>query len=227
MATAITDGKVNVILLFQFLMEAGWAQKGQMIGITQPRRVAAITLAKRVAEEKGCLVGREVGYCVRFDECFDKEATKIKFMTEGILMNEIMAGPLLLAYSVIILDEAHERTLLTDMCLGLMKKILCKRRELRLIVSSATLEAEALQNFFQQEDESKSISAEILSIQGRVYPVEIYYANNPVPNYVKAAVETVIKIHENQRMGHVLVFLTGQEEVDEAVALLKYALFLF
>ncbi|XP_077542583.1 putative ATP-dependent RNA helicase DHX35 [Haemaphysalis longicornis] len=70
----------------QYLMEAGWARKGQMIGVTQPRRVAAISLAKRVAAEKGCLVGQEVGYCVRFDDCFDKEGTMIKFMTEGILV---------------------------------------------------------------------------------------------------------------------------------------------
>lgn len=205
----------------QYLMEAGWAQKGQMIGITQPRRVAAISLAKRVAEEKGCLAGQEVGYCVRFDDCFDKQDTKIKFMTEGILVNEIMANPLLPSYSVIMLDEAHERSLLTDMCLGLMKKILRKRPDLRLVVSSATLEAEALQNFFQDEVENKSISAEILSIQGRVYPVEVYYLNDPVANYVKASVETVMKIHESQRMGHVLVFLTGQDEVEEATNLLK------
>lgn len=169
-------------------------------------------------------------------------------MTEGILVNEIMANPLLPSYSVIMLDEAHERSLLTDMCLGLMKKILRKRPDLRLVVSSATLEAEALQNFFQDEVEkcgyllnwnkvisvfgqslrstiyssfSKSISAEILSIQGRVYPVEVYYLNDPVANYVKASVETVMKIHESQRMGHVLVFLTGQDEVEEATNLLK------
>lgn len=167
-------------------------------------------------------------------------------MTEGILVNEIMANPLLPSYSVIMLDEAHERSLLTDMCLGLMKKILRKRPDLRLLVSSATLEAEALQNFFQDEVEkygyllnwnkvisvfgqslrsvysfSKSISAEILSIQGRVYPVEVYYLNDPVANYVKASVETVMKIHESQRMGHVLVFLTGQDEVEEATNLLK------
>lgn len=205
----------------QYLMEAGWAQKGQMIGVTQPRRMAAITLARRVAEEKGCFVGQEVGYCVRFDECFDREMTKIKFMTEGILVNEIMASPLLPTYSVLMLDEAHERTLLTDTSLGLMKKILLKRLDLRLIISSATLEAEVLKQFFHNDIESKNISAEILSIQGRTYPVEVYYLSNPVPNYVKASVETVVKIHETQRMGHVLVFLTGQDEVEEAVTLLK------
>ncbi|XP_075733811.1 putative ATP-dependent RNA helicase DHX35 isoform X3 [Rhipicephalus microplus] len=211
----------------QYLMEAGWAQKGQMIGVTQPRRMAAITLARRVSEEKGCLVGQEVGYCVRFDECFDREGTKIKefslfqFMTEGILVNEIMANPLLPVYSVLMLDEAHERTLLTDTSLGLMKKILLKRPDLRLIISSATLEAEVLKQFFHSDIESKNISAEILSIQGRAYPVEVYYLSHPVPNYVKAAVETVVKIHETQRMGHVLVFLTGQDEVEEAVNLLK------
>lgn len=205
----------------QYLMEAGWARKGQMIGVTQPRRVAAISLAKRVAAEKGCLVGQEVGYCVRFDDCFDKEGTMIKFMTEGILVNEIMTNPLLPSYSVLMLDEAHERTLLTDTTLGLMKKILLKRPDLRLIISSATLEAEVLKNFFQSDVESKHISSEIMSIQGRAYPVDIYYLDNPVPNYVKGAVETVMKIHETQRMGHVLVFLTGQDEVEEAVSLLK------
>lgn len=205
----------------QYVMEAGWAGKGQAIGVTQPRRVAAISLAGRVAEEKGCLVGQSVGYCVRFDDCSNKELTKIKFITEGILINEIMANPLLPSYSIIMLDEAHERTLSADICLGLMKKILRKRPELRLIVSSATLDAEVLRDFFSSQVDSKSISTAILSIEGRVYPVDIYYLNEPVPNYVRASVDTVIKIHEGQRMGHVLVFLTGQDEVEEAVSLLK------
>ncbi|XP_064474094.1 probable ATP-dependent RNA helicase DHX35 isoform X2 [Ornithodoros turicata] len=143
------------------------------------------------------------------------------FMTEGILINEIMTKPLLPSYTVVMLDEAHERTLSADICLGLMKKILKKRPDLRLIVSSATLDAEVLRDFFSSGIESKSISAAILSIQGRAYPVDIYYLNEPVPNYVKASVDTVIKIHEGQPAGHVLVFLTGQEEVDEAVDMLK------
>lgn len=110
-----------------------------MIGITEPRRVAVTTLAARVAEESKSKLGYEVGYSIRFDECFSREVTKIKFMTEGILIREMMGDPLLKSYSVIILDEAHERTVSTDILMGLLKKVLRKRRELRVIISSATV----------------------------------------------------------------------------------------
>lgn len=126
----------------QYLAEAGWTAEGRVVGVTQPRRVAAVTVAGRVADERGAVLGHEVGYCIRFDDCTDPLATRIKFLTDGMLVREMMVDPLLTKYSVIMLDEAHERTLYTDIAIGLLKKIQKKRGDLRLIVASATLDAE-------------------------------------------------------------------------------------
>lgn len=212
----------------QYLAECGYTKIGEdgkklAIGVTQPRRVAATTLAARVAEERQCRLGTQVGYNIRFDECFIAGETEIKYLTEGILTREMMSDPLLKQYSVIIIDEAHERTLYTDILLGLVKKILRKRPELRLIVSSATLEAESMKDFFNlndnEEDSSKDTST-ILCIEGRTYPVDIYYLKEAVPDYVKACIDTVISIHEKESSGDILVFLTGQEEVENACSIL-------
>ncbi|XP_042561269.1 probable ATP-dependent RNA helicase DHX35, partial [Clupea harengus] len=131
----------------QYLLEAGWAAEGKVIGV-KPRRVAATSVANRVAEERGALLGHEVGYTIRFDDCSDPNATRIKFLTDGMLVREMMADPLLKKYSVLMLDEAHERTLYTDIAIGLLKKIQKKRRDLRVIVASATLDAKKFQEFF-------------------------------------------------------------------------------
>jgi len=107
----------------QYLLEAGWAAGGRCIACTQPRRVAAAGVASRVADERGVLLGHaEVGYAIRFDECCHPTETRIKFMTDGMLVRETMLDPLLTAYSVIMIDEAHERSLYTDVLLGLLKK---------------------------------------------------------------------------------------------------------
>ena len=208
----------------QYLVDARWTSgqdKTFMIGITQPRRIAATSLACRVAEERECKLGTEVGYNIRFDECFHNGVTRIKYLTEGILVREMMSDPLLKNYSVMMVDEAHERTLYTDILLGLLKKIIRKRPELRVIVSSATLEAETIRDFFNlKTSESSKDTSAILSVEGRAYPVEIFYSEEPAANYIKASVETVIKIHETQPHGDVLVFLTGQEEVEQAVEML-------
>ncbi|KAG1692968.1 putative ATP-dependent RNA helicase DHX35 [Nymphon striatum] len=212
----------------QYLIEAGWGKDGKIVGVTQPRRVAATTLATRVAEEKGCIIGGTVGYSIRFDDCFSPEKTRIKFLTEGIMIREMMSDPLLSHYSVIMVDEAHERSLYTDILLGLLKKVLKKRPDLRVIVSSATLEAEQMKDFFNRndsEDLTKDNST-ILSIEGRLHPVDVFYVNEPIADYVKAPVDTVIKINEapkNQEglgSGDILVFLTGQEEVEHVTSLL-------
>lgn len=207
----------------QYLYEAGWCADGKIVGITEPRRVAATTLASRVADEKGTPLGGVVGYSIRFDDAFDPSNTKIKYMTEGILLREMMADPLLRNYCVIVLDEVHERTLLTDIIMGLMKKILQKRRSLKLIVASATVDAEQLRDFFNlnSSNDSSKDSSVIISVQGRLYPVEVFYVKEPVPDYVKATVDTAMKIHESEPNGDILIFLTGYEEVDRAVALLK------
>ncbi|XP_063980646.1 probable ATP-dependent RNA helicase DHX35 [Diachasmimorpha longicaudata] len=206
----------------QYLLEAGWCTDGKIIGITEPRRVAATSLASRVADERGCILGTDVGYSIRFDDSTDN-TTKIKYMTEGILLREMMGDPLLTKYSVIILDEVHERTLLTDIIMGLLKKILKKRKSLRIIVSSATVDAEELRDFFNgntSKDAGRDTAC-ILSVEGRLYPVDIFYVAEPVPDYVKGVVDTALKIHENEEPGDILAFLTGMDEVDRAVSLLQ------
>lgn len=210
----------------QYLLEAGWVSNSSMVGITQPRRIAATTLAQRVAEEKGTLIGHTVGYSIRFDDCYSEQETRIKYLTEGTLINEMMQDPLLRLYSVVMLDEIHERTLNGDIILGLLKKVIKKRPDLKLIVTSATFEAETIFDFFNKNDTSdkNKDTAIILSIEGRNFPVSVYYVADPVPDYVKVSVETAIKIHQSEVRGDVLVFLTGQEEVELAVSLLiEYA----
>ncbi|CAL8142751.1 unnamed protein product [Orchesella dallaii] len=210
----------------QYLAEAGWASDGTMIGVTQPRRVAATSLASRVADEMGAILGDEVGYAIRFDEKFSPTRTKVKYLTEGLLIREMLGDPLLRQYSVIMLDEVHERTVNSDILMGLLRKILKKRKNLKLIISSATMDAEEIQRFFNLRDKKSSKSSSddtsvILSVSGRSYPIEICYAVDPVPDYVKDAVKTVMKIHETEGKGDILVFLTGQEEVDNAITLLQ------
>ncbi|XP_043260879.1 probable ATP-dependent RNA helicase DHX35 isoform X1 [Colletes gigas] len=202
----------------QYLLEAGWCTDGKIIGITEPRRVAATSLANRVADERNCILGTEVGYSIRFDNCTD-ETTRIKYMTEGILLRELMGDPLLTSYSVIVIDEVHERTLLTDIIMGLLKKIMRKRKSLKIVVCSATVDAEQLRDFFNTG--TVKDTAVIMNVEGRLYPVDIYFVKEPVANYVTSVVDTVLKIHEHEEPGDVLAFLTGLDEVDQAVSLLS------
>ncbi|XP_076636539.1 putative ATP-dependent RNA helicase DHX35 isoform X2 [Colletes latitarsis] len=197
---------------------AGWCTDGKIIGITEPRRVAATSLANRVADERNCILGTEVGYSIRFDNCTD-ERTRIKYMTEGILLRELMSDPLLTSYSVIVVDEVHERTLLTDIIMGLLKKIMRKRRSLKIVVCSATVDAEQLRDFFNTG--TIKDTAVIMNVEGRLYPVDIFFVKEPVANYVTSVVDTVLKIHEHEEPGDILAFLTGLDEVDQAVTLLS------
>lgn len=183
----------------QYLAEGGFANKG-VIGCTQPRRVAAVSVAKRVAEEVGCQLGKEVGYTIRFEDCSGPE-TKIKYMTDGIMQREILLDPLLEKYSVIMLDEAHERTIATDVLFGLLKKTLKRRPDLKVIVTSATLDAEKFSVYFNQ--------CPIFSIPGRTYPVEIMYSREPESDYLDAALVTVMQIHLTEPPGDILLFLTS------------------
>ncbi|XP_051160158.1 probable ATP-dependent RNA helicase DHX35 [Leptopilina boulardi] len=206
----------------QYLVQAGWASDRKMIGITEPRRIAATTLASRVAEERGCMLGTEVGYCIRFDDC-SNENTKIKYITEGILLREMMSDPLLTKYCVIIMDEVHERTVLTDILMGLLKKILKKRKSLKVIISSATVDAEELRDFFNlnTSKNSKDNTATVMSVEGRLHGVDIYYSQEPVADYVQSVVDTALNIHKTEEAGDILAFLTGLDEVDKAVSLLS------
>ncbi|EJD74781.1 D-tyrosyl-tRNA(Tyr) deacylase [Loa loa] len=199
----------------QYLMEVGWASDGRKIGVTQPRRIAAVTLANRVAEEKSCKLGTDVGYVVRFDDMTDSE-TKIKYMTDGILLREFMSDPLLTQYSILMIDEAHERSINTDVTLGLLRKVIMVRQDLRIIVSSATLDAILFRDFFElndTNDRTKDITS-IISVEGHIHPVTVYHTRNPVPDYIQKTVETVLDIHKNEQPGDILVFLTGQDEVE-------------
>ncbi|OBT94846.1 hypothetical protein VE01_06365 [Pseudogymnoascus verrucosus] len=210
----------------QFLEKAGWCSEGKAIAITQPRRVAATTVATRVAEEFGCTLGQEVGYSIRFEDV-TSAATKIKFLTDGLLLREALVDPLLSRYSVIMVDEAHERSLSTDVLLGVLRKIHKRRPELRIIVSSATLQAHEFLTFFTAEDtatakdaggtESGKDAGAIISLEGRMYPVDILYTESPAEDYLEMAIQTVFDIHTKEPEGDILVFLTGREEIDKAV----------
>ncbi|KAJ4912425.1 RNA helicase family protein [Raphanus sativus] len=195
----------------QYLREAGYTKRGK-IGCTQPRRVAAMSVASRVAQELGVKLGHEVGYSIRFEDC-TSERTVIKYMTDGMLLRELIAEPKLDSYSVIIVDEAHERTLSTDILFGLVKDLAKFRPDLRLIISSATLEAKKFSEYFD--------SARIYMIPGRRYPVEKLFQRFPEPDRLETAVRTVFQIHQREPLGDVLVFLTGQEEIETAETKLK------
>ena len=181
----------------QYVAEAGFTIAGK-IGCTQPRRVAAMSVAKRVSEEFGCRLGQEVGYTIRFEDCTSPE-TKIKYMTEGMLLRECLIDSNLSQYSLIMLDEAHERTIHTDVLFGLMKKAVKKRPDLKLIV---TLDAVKFSTYF--------FEAPIFTIPGRTYPVEILYTKEAETDYLDAALVTVMQIHLTEPPGDVLVFLTGK-----------------
>jgi ATP-dependent RNA helicase DDX35 len=174
--------------------------------------------------------GQQIGYSIRFEDCFTPNVTRIKFVTDGLLIREMMQNPLLPQYSVIILDEVHERNVNTDIIIGLLKKIMKKRDDLRIIVCSATVDAEEIKLYFDEGKNKKSkknseetnLSTAIVSVEGRYYPIEISYLSEPCDNYVKASVTTAFAIHMTQEEndGDILIFLTGQDEVDEAVSAL-------
>uniref|UniRef100_A0A0D9UY79 RNA helicase n=1 Tax=Leersia perrieri TaxID=77586 RepID=A0A0D9UY79_9ORYZ len=212
----------------QYLKEAGWAEGGRLIGCTQPRRLAVQSVASRVAEEVGVRLGEEVGYTIRFEDQTNPGTTMIKFLTDGVLIREMMEDPLLTKYSVIMVDEAHERSISTDMLLGLLKKR--RRPDLRLIISSATIEARSMSTFFNIRRKNSSLESAdhlpnpepaILSVEGKGYTVEIHYAEEPVSDYLQASVNTVLLIHEKEPPGDILVFLTGQDDIDAAVKMLN------
>ncbi|KAK2657156.1 hypothetical protein Ddye_010208 [Dipteronia dyeriana] len=197
----------------QYLHEAGYTKQGLKIGCTQPRRVAAMSVATRVSQEMGVKLGHEVGYSIRFED-HTSAHTVIKYMTDGMLRREIINEPNLASYSVLMVDEAHERTLSTDILLGLLKDLIKSRPNLKLIISSATLDAVKFSDYFD--------SAPIFKIPGRKYPVEIHYTTTPEVDYIDAAIVTALQIHVTQPPGDILVFLTGQQEIETAEEILKH-----
>lgn len=197
-------GSGKTTQLTQFLHEDGYSKSG-MIGCTQPRRVAAMSVAKRVSEEMECKLGSTVGYAIRFEDCTSKE-TVIKYMTDGVLLRESLNEPDLDKYSCVIMDEAHERALNTDVLMGLFKKILARRRDLKLIVTSATMNSKRFSDFYGGAPE--------FFIPGRTFPVDVMFHRSPVEDYVDQAVQQVLSIHVSMGAGDILVFMTGQEDIE-------------
>ena len=203
----------------QFLIHCGLASVSPTTGAlravacTQPRRVAAMSIAQRVADEMDVALGEEVGYTIRFEDVTRADKTVLKFMTDGMLLREAMTDPTLDRYSVVVLDEAHERTLATDILMGLLKDLLQRTEHLRVIVMSATLDAEKFQKYFE--------GAPLLRVPGRTHPVELFYTPEPERDYLDAAVRTVVQIHRYEAEGDVLLFLTGEQEIEDCCQRLR------
>ncbi|KAG9016562.1 putative ATP-dependent RNA helicase dhr2 [Tulasnella sp. 427] len=219
----------------QFIFEAGLCQEPLMIAITQPRRVAATSLASRVSVEQGTPLGGRVGYSVRFDDK-TSDGTRIKFMTDGMLDRELLGDPMLSRYGVIIVDEAHERTLRTDLLLTSLKSILSTRNSsngnasgtsptnglsksqkdskgkgkalppLKVVIMSATLDAQRFSDFFN--------GAKVLYVKGRQHPVKVLHTSEAQKDYIESSLQTFFQIHTEQPPGDVLIFLPGQEDIE-------------
>jgi pre-mRNA-splicing factor ATP-dependent RNA helicase DHX38/PRP16 len=235
-------GSGKTTQLTQYLMEEGYCKYG-IVGCTQPRRVAAMSVAKRVADEVAAGVGETttaltkkdqlggtVGYAIRFEDC-TSEDTKIKYMTDGVLLRESLNDPDLNKYSAIVvcfnlflflcllrlslsrifliflqMDEAHERSLNTDVLFGVLRKVVARRFDLKLIVTSATLSADIFSDYFG--------GVPVFRIPGRTFPVETYFAKAVQEDYVMAAVKQALQIHFNSPPGDILIFMTGQEDIE-------------
>lgn len=199
-------GSGKTTQLPQYLHEAGYTKDGLKVACTQPRRVAAMSVAARVADEMGVKVGNEVGYSIRFEDC-TSDKTILKYMTDGMLLREFVTTPDLAGYSAIMIDEAHERTVSTDILLALIKDLAKARPELKIIISSATMNAQKFAEYFNE--------APIFQMEGRTFQVQEFYSKQPEANYLDAAFVTVMRIHMTRPLdGDILVFLTGQDEID-------------
>jgi pre-mRNA-splicing factor ATP-dependent RNA helicase DHX38/PRP16 len=210
-------GSGKTTQLTQYLMEEGYCEYG-IVGCTQPRRVAAMSVAKRVNEEVTAAameggeplsekhkLGGTVGYSIRFEDQTSTD-TLIKYMTDGVLLRESLRDPDLNRYSAIIMDEAHERSLNTDVLFGVLRKIVSRRSDLKVIVTSATLSASLFSDFFG--------GSPVFRIPGRTFPVETYFAKSVQEDYVMAAVKQALQIHFNSSEGDILIFMTGQEDIE-------------
>lgn len=197
-------GSGKTTQLTQYLYEDGYCSYGKIV-CTQPRRVAAMSVAKRVSDEMGTRLGDKVGYNIRFENCCS-ENTLIKYVTDGILLRESLDNNDLDQYSAIIIDEAHERALHTDILIGLLKRISLVRVGMKLIITSATMNTEKFATFFG--------GVPIFNIPGRTFPIEIYFSRSSCEDYVDSAVRKVLEIHLSQPPGDILVFMTGQEDIE-------------
>ncbi|XP_073013036.1 probable pre-mRNA-splicing factor ATP-dependent RNA helicase DEAH4 isoform X2 [Typha latifolia] len=198
--------------LSQILHRRGYTRSG-IIAVTQPRRVAAVSVSRRVAHELGVTLGEEVGYAIRFeDRTSDK--TCIKYLTDGCLLRESLSNPELNQYSVIILDEAHERSLNTDILLGLMKRLIKTRAtNLKVLITSATLDGVKVSKFFS--------GCPILNIPGTLFPVQKLYSRERPTNFLESSLKTALDIHVKEPAGDILIFMTGQDDIDKMVSKLE------
>ncbi|KAI8526884.1 hypothetical protein RHMOL_Rhmol12G0033800 [Rhododendron molle] len=209
--------------LSQILHKRGYTKSGRAIAVTQPRRVAAVSVSRRVAQELGVRFGEEVGYAIRFEDR-TSEKTCIKYLTDGVLLRESLSNPELNQYSVIILDEAHERSLNTDILLGLMKRLIkIRSTNLKVLITSATLDGEKVSRFFS--------NCPIVNVPGKLFPVEIRYSSERPTSYLESSLKTAIaicannfalsEIHVREPEGDILIFMTGQDDIEKLVKKLE------
>ncbi|MBW2583839.1 MAG: ATP-dependent RNA helicase HrpA, partial [Deltaproteobacteria bacterium] len=211
-------GSGKTTQLPKYCLAAGRGVDG-LIGCTQPRRIAATTVSRRIAEELGQEPGQAVGYKIRFKDRTDKD-TYIKIMTDGILLAETQGDRYLSAYDTIIVDEAHERSLNIDFILGILQTLVSKRDDLKLIITSATIDTEKFSKAFR--------NAPIIEVSGRMYPVEVQYiatATDPSQNgeltHVELAVQVVKRVLNQSRAGDILVFMPTEQDIRETCELLE------
>jgi pre-mRNA-splicing factor ATP-dependent RNA helicase DHX16 len=195
-------GKTTQIPKFLYL--AGYTVLGK-VGITQPRRVAAINVATRVSFELNKILGDEIGYVIRFED-MTNENTLVKFMTDGILLKELVGSPLLQKYAIIILDEAHERTIFTDVLFTLLRELIYYRKSLKLLICSATINSVKFSKFFN--------NAPLFQIPGRSFKIQVYHTRDTQFDYLDSVVLTIFQISLKYTYGDILVFLTGQEDIE-------------
>ena len=214
-------GSGKTTQLPKMCLEAGRGQK-RMIGCTQPRRIAAITVADRVAQELGTEYSHLVGHKIRFQDRTTK-STKIKFMTDGILLAETRSDHGLHAYDTLIIDEAHERSLNIDFLLGYAKQLLLKRKDLKVIITSATIDTEKFSAHFNQ--------APIIEVSGRTYPVKVHYRpalenkeNKENNSYIDLAVQEVLELQRKGEHGDILIFMPTERDINETIELLNQEL---
>jgi len=197
--------------LAKLCIQAGFGDRG-IIAHTQPRRVAAMSVAKRIADEVESPIGEMVGYSVRFNQKLS-DKTRVKIMTDGVLLTELQSQPLLSAYQVIIIDEAHERSLNIDFLLGFLKQILAKRKELKVIITSATIDLEKFSQHFSK--------APIIHVEGRGYPIDVRYRpalevadeNDSVFDQIIQAVDECIA----ESNGDILIFSDGEGQIKQTI----------
>ena len=202
----------------KFCMAAGRGIDG-LIGHTQPRRIAAITVAQRIAEELGQEPGRAVGYKIRFKDRTRKDAY-LKLMTDGILLAETQSDRYLGAYDTLIVDEAHERSLNIDFILGILQSLLKQRNDLKLIITSATIDTEKFSRAFNH--------APVIEVSGRMYPVEVRYQAAPAAQkensdvtHVELAVQAVEQIQNQSARGDILVFMPTEQDIRDTCDLIE------